>query len=54
MFPLKFLRTLVGSIIRVDTDKPIIALTFDDGPDPETTPRLIKLLTGLKPRPHSS
>ena len=44
MFPLRFLRTLVGSVIRVATDKPIIALTFDDGPDPETTPRLIKLL----------
>ncbi len=44
MLPLKFLRRYVGSITRVSTDKPFIALTFDDGPDPEVTPRVIKLL----------
>jgi peptidoglycan/xylan/chitin deacetylase (PgdA/CDA1 family) len=28
----------------VDTDKPIVALTFDDGPDPEFTPRILNVL----------
>jgi peptidoglycan/xylan/chitin deacetylase (PgdA/CDA1 family) len=34
----------VGSINSVRTDKPLIALTFDDGPDPEVTPRILRLL----------
>jgi peptidoglycan/xylan/chitin deacetylase (PgdA/CDA1 family) len=28
----------------VPTDKPLVALTFDDGPDPEFTPRILALL----------
>ncbi len=28
----------------VPTDKPLVALTFDDGPDPEFTPRILGLL----------
>jgi peptidoglycan/xylan/chitin deacetylase (PgdA/CDA1 family) len=28
----------------VDTDKPYVALTFDDGPDPEFTPRILDVL----------
>jgi len=30
---------------RGKTDRPEIAITFDDGPDPETTPALLKLLS---------
>ncbi len=34
----------LGSVIRVATREPAIALTFDDGPDPEETPRMLELL----------
>ncbi|OQB42414.1 MAG: Peptidoglycan-N-acetylglucosamine deacetylase [Candidatus Latescibacteria bacterium ADurb.Bin168] len=29
---------------RIDTDEPVYALTFDDGPHPEITPRLLDIL----------
>lgn len=35
---------LLGSIIRVSTAEPAIALTFDDGPHPQDTPPLLDLL----------
>ncbi len=34
----------LGTLVRVTTDEPAIALTFDDGPDPEETPRVLDLL----------
>jgi len=34
----------LGTIVRVATDQPAIALTFDDGPDPEETPRVLDML----------
>jgi peptidoglycan/xylan/chitin deacetylase (PgdA/CDA1 family) len=34
----------LGSVIRVATREPAIALTFDDGPDPEETPRVLEVL----------
>lgn len=34
----------LGTIIRVDTQKPQVALTFDDGPDPVFTPDLLEIL----------
>ena len=34
----------LGTLIRVATDEPAIALTFDDGPDPEATPRVLDIL----------
>src|SRR5436305_9326701 len=34
----------LGSVIRVDTGEPAIALTFDDGPHPVETPRVLELL----------
>ena len=34
-----------GTITRVDTQRPAIALTFDDGPHPEYTPQILDLLT---------
>src|SRR5215813_2722034 len=34
----------VGSLIRVATREPAIALTFDDGPDPRETPRVLDVL----------
>jgi peptidoglycan/xylan/chitin deacetylase (PgdA/CDA1 family) len=33
-----------GTLVGVRTGEPVAALTFDDGPDPETTPRLLDLL----------
>jgi len=33
-----------GAIIRVRTDQPVAALTFDDGPDPRHTPQLLDTL----------
>ena len=37
-------RQLIGSIVSVDTKDPVVALTFDDGPDPVFTPRLLNVL----------
>jgi peptidoglycan-N-acetylglucosamine deacetylase len=34
----------LGSVIRVATREPAIALTFDDGPDPEETPAVLEVL----------
>ncbi|OHE55275.1 MAG: hypothetical protein A2Z47_11100 [Thermodesulfovibrio sp. RBG_19FT_COMBO_42_12] len=39
----KKINNRVGPIINVQTDKPLVAITFDDGPHPVTTPILIKL-----------
>ena len=40
-----FARTpLLGTITAVSTTEPLVALTFDDGPDPATTPRVLSLL----------
>lgn len=35
---------VVGSIVGVSTRDPIVALTFDDGPHPDSTPRLLDVL----------
>jgi peptidoglycan/xylan/chitin deacetylase (PgdA/CDA1 family) len=37
-------RNLIGTVTRVQTQEPVVALTFDDGPHPVYTPRLLKLL----------
>jgi peptidoglycan/xylan/chitin deacetylase (PgdA/CDA1 family) len=37
-------RSVIGTITRVTSQEPIAALTFDDGPDPEYTPRLLDVL----------
>ncbi len=34
----------LGTVIRVDTREPAIAFTFDDGPHPEDTPRVLDIL----------
>ncbi|HKV11751.1 MAG TPA: polysaccharide deacetylase family protein, partial [Thermoanaerobaculia bacterium] len=34
----------LGSLVRVATREPAIALTFDDGPHPEDTPRVLEVL----------
>jgi peptidoglycan/xylan/chitin deacetylase (PgdA/CDA1 family) len=34
----------VGVVTHVDTHEPIVALTFDDGPHPEWTPRVLAML----------
>jgi peptidoglycan/xylan/chitin deacetylase (PgdA/CDA1 family) len=35
-----------GVVTRLDTAEPVVALTFDDGPDPLFTPRLLEILRG--------
>lgn len=35
---------LLGTLTHVSTREPAVALTFDDGPDPDYTPRLLDLL----------
>jgi peptidoglycan/xylan/chitin deacetylase (PgdA/CDA1 family) len=37
-------RAALGTLSHVVTAEPVAALTFDDGPDPESTPRLLELL----------
>jgi peptidoglycan/xylan/chitin deacetylase (PgdA/CDA1 family) len=41
---------MIGSISHVLTDAPIVALTFDDGPHPEYTPRLLEILARYEAR----
>ena len=43
LFPLAA-RSILGTITHVVTREPLVGLTFDDGPDPEYTPRLLDLL----------
>lgn len=38
------MRRMMGTITHVSTQDSVAALTFDDGPDPETTPRLLDIL----------
>lgn len=37
-------RRCLGTITEFRTDRPVAALTFDDGPDPAVTPRVLDLL----------
>jgi len=37
-------RNVIGTITHVATQEPVAALTFDDGPHPEFTPRLLEIL----------
>jgi peptidoglycan/xylan/chitin deacetylase (PgdA/CDA1 family) len=41
-----FVRNRLHGVLlsRVETDQPLVALTFDDGPDPDTTERFIEAL----------
>jgi peptidoglycan-N-acetylglucosamine deacetylase len=39
-----FASLLVGSIHGARTDEPLVSFTFDDGPDPHETPRLLRAL----------
>lgn len=41
---------LPGVLCYVDTDRPVFALTFDDGPDPATTPSLLDVLAEHRAR----
>lgn len=36
---------MTGTITHVETKGPVAALTFDDGPHPEFTPRLLDILS---------
>lgn len=38
------MRNIMGTASSVSTSEPIVALTFDDGPHPEFTPRLLEIL----------
>jgi peptidoglycan/xylan/chitin deacetylase (PgdA/CDA1 family) len=35
---------MMGTVTHVTTQDPVVALTFDDGPHPESTPRLLDIL----------
>src|SRR5688572_26157441 len=39
-----FAGPLIGSVVSVDTADPVVAFTFDDGPDPECTPAVLDAL----------
>jgi peptidoglycan/xylan/chitin deacetylase (PgdA/CDA1 family) len=39
-----FYRRAVGAITCVETTEPLVALTFDDGPDPTSTPQVLRML----------
>jgi peptidoglycan-N-acetylglucosamine deacetylase len=41
-------RDVIGTISHVHTRESVAALTFDDGPDPEYTPRLLDILERFK------
>lgn len=38
------LDAVFGAVVGGDVTRPIVALTFDDGPDPHTTPRILEVL----------
>lgn len=40
----RLVRDLFGTITGVETEVPAVALSFDDGPDPQATPRLLEIL----------
>ena len=40
----------MGSLTHVVTAEPVVALTFDDGPDPESTPKVLALLEQYQAR----
>ena len=42
--------SLLGGITHVTTEAPVAALTFDDGPHPDYTPRLLDLLARYNAR----
>jgi len=45
MNPFKVIaRRFLGTVTRVDTKESVVALTFDDGPHPEYTPKLLNIL----------
>lgn len=37
-------RAFPGILFKVHTDRPVVALTFDDGPDPAVTPQVLDIL----------
>jgi len=41
---------MMGTITHVSTQEPVVALTFDDGPHPEFTPRLLDILEKYQAR----
>ncbi len=41
---------LTGTLVRVAADAPAVALTFDDGPDPNSTPELLRILEAYDAR----
>ena len=43
-------RNMMGTITHVETEDPVAALTFDDGPHPEFTPRLLDILERYQAR----
>lgn len=43
-------RRVRGTIWRVSTSEPVIAITFDDGPNPGVTPRLLEILGHYRAR----
>lgn len=43
-------RYVAGTITHVSTEEPVVALTFDDGPHPLYTPRLLKVLEAYDAR----
>lgn len=40
----RLVKPFVGNLVSVETREPLAALTFDDGPDPVFTPRLLDVL----------
>lgn len=42
--PIVWGAALGGSVVAVHTTRPVVVLTFDDGPDPDVTPALLRVL----------
>ena len=43
-------KRLLGAITRAETHEPVLALSFDDGPHPDYTPRILELLARYRAR----
>ncbi|MEF3274197.1 MAG: polysaccharide deacetylase family protein [Chloroflexus sp.] len=48
--PASWRRRFLGTLVRVETTKPVVALTFDDGPHPLYTGRILDLLAQYQVR----
>lgn len=51
MLPIAFSREFIYDRLQKRTTEKVVALTFDDGPDPIQTPKVLKVLKNIRQLP---